>query len=46
MGRHMADVKVAVHGATGRVGAEILKAVSADPDLDLVGAISCVSRHT
>lgn len=36
----MADVKVAVHGATGRVGLEILKAVSGDPELDLVGAIS------
>ena len=36
----MGVLKVAVHGATGRVGGEVLKAVSGDPDLELVGAIS------
>ncbi len=35
----MKPIKVAVQGAVGRVGQEVLKAVSHEPDMQLVGAI-------
>lgn len=33
-------IRVAVAGATGRMGSEVCRAVAADPDLDLVAAVS------
>ncbi|MFQ5933022.1 MAG: 4-hydroxy-tetrahydrodipicolinate reductase [Dehalococcoidia bacterium] len=36
----MGALKVAVHGATGRVGQEILKALCQDPELEPVGGVS------
>lgn len=36
----MSPLSVAVHGATGRVGQEIIKALSNDPELEPVGAVS------
>jgi 4-hydroxy-tetrahydrodipicolinate reductase len=35
----MEQIKVVVYGASGRVGQEVVKAVCADPDTDLVGAV-------
>ena len=35
----MAPIRVAVNGASGRVGLEVVKAVCLDPDTQLVGAI-------
>lgn len=35
----MAQIKVLVHGAAGRVGQEVVKAVCQDPDMRLVGAV-------
>jgi len=35
----MKPIKVAVQGAMGRVGQEVVKAVSHEPDMQLVGAI-------
>ncbi len=35
----MAQVRVVVHGAMGRMGQEILRAVSCSPDLCIVGAV-------
>ncbi|HJO82943.1 MAG: 4-hydroxy-tetrahydrodipicolinate reductase [SAR202 cluster bacterium] len=34
----MADIKVVVHGALGRMGQEVLRAVTNAPDMQLVGA--------
>ena len=34
----MANIKVVVNGASGRMGREVVKAVCADPELQLVGA--------
>lgn len=35
----MEPIKVVVHGAVGRVGQEVVKAVCQEPDLQLVGAV-------
>ncbi|MBI2860000.1 MAG: 4-hydroxy-tetrahydrodipicolinate reductase [Chloroflexi bacterium] len=35
----MEPIRVIVHGALGRMGQEVVKAVSSDPDLQLVGAV-------
>jgi 4-hydroxy-tetrahydrodipicolinate reductase len=35
----MENIKVAVHGASGRVGQEVVKAVSQEPGMKLVGAV-------
>ena len=35
----MSPIRVGVCGATGRMGAEMCRAVEADPDTDLVAAI-------
>ncbi len=35
----MAQIKVVVHGAAGRVGQEVVKAVCQEPDMQLVGAV-------
>ena len=35
----MAQIKVLVHGAAGRVGQEVVKAVCQEPDMKLVGAM-------
>lgn len=35
----MAQIKVLVHGAAGRVGQEVVKAVCQEPDMKLVGAV-------
>jgi 4-hydroxy-tetrahydrodipicolinate reductase len=35
----MAQIRVIVHGASGRVGQEVVKAVCQEPDMKLVGAV-------
>jgi len=35
----MAQIKVVVHGAAGRVGQEVVKAVGQEPEMKLVGAV-------
>jgi 4-hydroxy-tetrahydrodipicolinate reductase len=35
----MANIKVVVHGASGRVGQEVVKAVCQEPDMKMVGAV-------
>src|SRR4030042_1405338 len=35
----MERIKVLVHGASGRVGQEVVKAVCQEPDMKLVGAV-------
>ncbi|MFQ5860887.1 MAG: 4-hydroxy-tetrahydrodipicolinate reductase [Dehalococcoidia bacterium] len=35
----MERIRLVVHGATGRMGGEVLKAASREPDLELVGAV-------
>ncbi len=35
----MSPIKVIVHGALGRVGREVVRAVNLDPDTELVGAV-------
>ena len=35
----MSPIKVVVHGAAGRVGQEVVKAVCQEPDMKLVGAV-------
>ncbi len=37
-------IRVAVHGAAGRVGREVIRAVDAAPDLTLVAAIDRVPQ--
>ena len=39
-------IRVAVLGAAGRMGRLACKAVSADPDLTLVAAVSAVDEHS
>ena len=38
-------IKVAVHGAAGRVGREVIRAVDAAPDMTLVAAIDRVPQN-
>ncbi len=35
----MKPIKIVVHGASGKMGQEVVKAVSQEPDLQLVGAV-------
>jgi 4-hydroxy-tetrahydrodipicolinate reductase len=35
----MSKIKVLVNGAAGKMGREVIKAVSAENDLELVGAV-------
>src|SRR3972149_2088139 len=35
----MAAIRVVVHGALGKVGQEVVRAVCAEPDMKLVGAV-------
>jgi len=39
----MSEIKVAIHGAAGRMGVEVLKAVCAEPDLVAVGAVDVMA---
>jgi len=39
----MSKIKVVIHGAAGRMGAEVVKAVCADADLIAVGAVDAVA---
>jgi len=42
----MEKIKVVVHGAAGRVGQEVVKAVSAETDMQIVGAVDVKASST
>jgi 4-hydroxy-tetrahydrodipicolinate reductase len=42
----MEKIKVVVNGAAGRVGQEVVKAVSAEPDMQMVGAVDVKASST
>ena len=42
----MEKIKVVVHGAAGRVGQEVVRAVSQEPDMQLVGAVDVKAPAT